>query len=407
MKLRNTLSAIALTASSLAIISCGEKTTSEAGPEYGLVAKFTPAQLINHLVDNVVVTNQQSFVSALEQQTAPINDYCAAIEQNSLIDEKRLAAQQAYTKTFSAWQLIEQIQLAPLAKDDFALRNKIYAWPSNSACGVDGEVATHNSGTLNGFPYSISNRPNDRKGLFAQEYLLFNQSTDLTCATETGVLIGWSDLPEQTKLARQCAFLQATQTDLLSKVQNWQNTWQQGENAYISELKNGDEQSAINVLGQALFYLDYQLKDSKLGCPLASGPGDCPSSNHANLVEARYAKLNKQAIEQNLKAFYQLFTGATDTLAGDHEDALGFDDYLDAVGDKDTSDKILQAITDAQATLATITTDLGAAISTNNQDYARYQTLQAQIKIATDLLKSDFSISLAVDLPDTSAGDND
>lgn len=407
MKLRNTISAIAITATSLLIFGCGEKITSEKGPEYGLVAKFTEAELINHLIDNIVLPKHQTVVTTVSQQTAAIDDYCLAIEQNSQINEKKLTAQQAYAESFLAWQAIEQMQLEPLAGETVALRGKIYSWPNIDSCKIDNEIAFHNSGMLNGQTYSLASRPNDSKGLFAQEYLLFKSSTELSCTAESGLLIGWSNLPEQTKLARQCAFLKATQTELVNKINDWQAAWQQGENAYMNQLKNGDAQNAINVLGQALFYLDYQLKDVKLGCPLGSGPGDCPTSNHANLVESRYAKLNKQAMEQNLSAFYQLFTGATDSLAGDHEDALGFDDYLDAVGDKETSDKILQAITDAQATLATITTDLGTAISTNNQDYARYQTLQAQIKVATDLLKNEFSVSLAVDLPDTSAGDND
>ncbi|WP_419177426.1 imelysin family protein [Catenovulum agarivorans] len=389
------------------MVSCGEQTTSEAGPEYGLSAKFTESELINHLVDNVVLPKHQAFTIAFKQQTTAINNYCTAVTQNSQIDQAKQVAQQAFSNTFLAWQNIEAVQLEPLAKEFFALRDKIYAWPSTAACGVDQEVAFYHTGTVNGQPYQLSQRLKERKGLFAQEYLLFKSGTEHSCRVESGSLVGWNDLPEQTKLERQCNYLQAVQMELNDNVTAWQNSWQQGESAYLNEIKQGDAKTAINTLGQALFYLDYQLKDFKLGCPLSVGPSTCPSTDRAEQVEAKYAKLSNQAIEQNLATFQQLFTGATDSLAGDDEDALGFDDFLKAVGDEETANVIIKAVTDAQATLATIDSDFATAINSQNQDYAHYATLHSQIKVATDQLKTHFITSLAVDLPDTSAGDND
>ncbi len=407
MKLRNTISAIAIAATSLSIFGCGEKTNSVKGPEYGLVVKFTEAELINHLVDNVVLPKHQSFLSTFNQQASAVEDYCAAVIADDQVAEKKLALQQAFTASFLSWQNIEMLQLEPLAADFFALRDKINSWPSTAACGVDQEVAFYHAGEVNGQPYQLSQRLKERKGLFAQEYLLFKSTTEHSCRVESGALVGWNDLPEQTKLERQCNYLKAVQTELNTNISSWQDTWQQGESAYVNQLKNGDAKAAINALGQALFYLDYQLKDFKLGCPLSVGPSSCPSTANVDLIEARYAKLSKQAISNNLATFYQLFTGATDTLAGDSEDALGFDDFLDAVGDKETSDTIIRAIIDAQVTLASIDSDLASAIATQNEDYNRYLTLHSQIKVATDQLKTHFITSLAVDLPETSAGDND
>ncbi|WP_440904292.1 imelysin family protein [Catenovulum sp. SX2] len=407
MKLRNTISAIAIAATSLSIFGCGEKTTSEKGPEYGLVAKFTEAELINHLVDNVVLPKHQTFLSAFEQQTIALNDYCAAVTANSQVADKQQVLQQAFTQSFLSWQHIEMLQLEPLATDFFALRDKINSWPSTAACGVDQEVAFYHAGEVNGQAYQLSQRLNERKGLFAQEYLLFKSTTEHSCRVESGALVGWNDLAEQTQLERQCNYLQAVHTELEANLTTWQNAWQQGDSAYVNQLKNGDAKAAINALGQALFYLDYQLKDVKLGCPLSVGPSSCPTTANEDLIEARYAKLSKAAIGNNLATFYQLFTGATDSLAADNEDALGFDDFLDAVGDKETSDTIIKAITDAQATLASINSDFATAITTQNEDYNRYLTLHTQIKVATDQLKTHFITSLAVDLPETSAGDND
>ena len=92
------------------------------------------------------------------------------------------------------------------------------------------------------------------------------------------------------------------------------------------------------------------------------------------------------------------------SLTADEVDALGFSHYLIDVGDKVTAEIINEhvelAIEDTknyQASLATtLATDSDKVLATHGE-----------VKNITDKLKSDFITSLALELPKTSAGDND
>ncbi|MER2492831.1 imelysin family protein [Catenovulum sediminis] len=402
-KTRNALSAVSL----IFLSACGESTSSKAGPEYGLTSDFTENELITHLVDQVIKPRHESFSAALAAQEQSLEAYCTTIETQTDSSNALTQVQNDFTALMASWQQIEVMQMTPLSENSAALRNTIYSWPRENSCAVDQDVAFNAEGSVNGQNYDISKRSDTRKGLDAFEYLIYNQNLTHSCSLETGALVGWNQLDENTRKIQRCDFAKVVLSDLKTRSDELQVKWYTADNAYQNELKNGDPRSAINTLGQALFYADYQIKDQKLGMPLGYFNNQCGNAPCAAEVESKHAKLAIKNLQNNLIAFEALFTGKTSEHAADSDEAIGFDDYLQAVGDSETSEVILTALQNAQTQLADIQSDFATALTNQNSDFEKIEALHAQIKVITDQLKTHFITSLSVELPDTSAGDND
>ncbi|WAJ71551.1 imelysin family protein [Catenovulum adriaticum] len=396
---------IGLFVSLFLLASCGESVESQAGSEYGLTSNFTESELINHLTDKVIKPRHLAFLDSVEHQVETITNYCQTLADTDNMDKTQV--QQAFKNSLANWQQIEVMQMQILSADTNALRSQIYSWPdSTTSCGVDQDVAFYASGSVNGQPYNIKNRLNNRKGLDALEYLLFTENLNHSCKVESGALTGWNELNSQTRKIQRCEYAALVSQDILDTFKQVENHWYQGQTPYIETLKQGDVREAINTLGQALFYVDF-LKDNKLGVPLGYFSNQCGNAPCPNDIESQYSQLSLTNIQHNLIAFKALFTGETEQLSGDNENALGFDDYLAAVGDSETSDTILARLAQAQQVLESINADFATALTNQGDEFIKYQTLHAEFKAITDQLKTHFITSLAVELPDSSAGDND
>jgi predicted lipoprotein len=100
-------------------------------------------------------------------------------------------------------------------------------------------------------------------------------------------------------------------------------------------------------------------------------------------------------IENNLLAFQRLLTG---------EAGIGFINYLIDVGDQDTADSMSTDVQLAIDGVKSYQNSLAEALVNNE---AQVTQTHADVKKVTDKLKIDFITSLSLELPATSAGDND
>lgn len=391
----------------LLLSACGESVESEAGPEFGLSANFTETELIEHLTQEIIQPKHQAFSQLITAQTDSLNTYCQSLTDQGTIE--KVEVQEAFKKTLAAWQMIEVMQLQILSADNNAIRNKIYSWPdSTTSCGVDQDVAFFASGSVNGQAYDITTRLNNRKGLDALEYLLFTNSTEHSCKVESGPLVGWNDLSEQDKELQRCQYATEVSQDIKNTFSAFMQTWYSSDAPYLDTLLQGDPKEAINTLGQALFYVDF-LKDNKLGIPLGYFDNQCGNAPCPADVESFYSQLSLDNIKDNLTAFQALFSGSseTDSDADNADLRLGFDDYLIAVGDAETAQTILTSVSRAQTLIQSIEGDFATALVNQGDNFTQYQALHSEIKAITDQLKTHFITSLAVELPASSAGDND
>ncbi|WP_028765698.1 imelysin family protein [Shewanella fidelis] len=391
---------------------CNESTSSDAGADYGnqdnTTSDFDQKALIANLVDGVITPTFEQFVSVSNQQVSDISAYCTAataFEQdpsdNSELTQTSATAQQSWRNTMSVWQQVEMMQLGPLTFDDGALRNKIYSWPVVSRCGVDLDVVSFENNDINGTPYDIASRTPARKGLVALEYLLFNPSFEHSC-TGNSTPAGWDNRTDDDRRVARCEFAVEAAKDINNNAQQLLIEWS-GENGYGATLKQAGEagssfatvHAAVNKLSDALFYIDSVTKDRKLAVPLGKFANNCGTSVCPQDVESPLANHSIENISSNLEALSALFSG---------NEGLGFDDYLVDENDADTATALRERIATALANSRSYQNSLADTLVSDEEQVA---STHDDVKAVTDKLKNEFINSLALELPQTSAGDND
>jgi len=404
-----------LLASTIALIlaGCGESSDSSAGANYGgeQTVKPTPpssdfneTNLLANLADNVISPTYQAFTTLSAQQQQAIGSYCQAPSADTL-----KSAQDSWKEAMAKWQQIEVMQIGPLTDNSSTLRNNIYSWPVTSSCGVDQDVMYFDQGTINEKPYDIAGRTATRRGLDALEYLLFNTNTEHSCTSTKDILASWSQHSDNARLALRCNFAATVASDLTNNANTLVDKWS-GTNGYASTLKNAGQvnnkfanaHDGINVISDALFYIDKMVKDEKLATPLGFFSNDCGGVGSVcpQNVESPYSDNAINNLINNLIGFKTLFNGE----GSDTNNTLGFDDFLVEVNDSATATKILNDTDAAIADLQGYNTTLAQSLS---QDSQTAEQTHRKIKNVSDQLKTDFINSLALKLPQTSAGDND
>lgn len=397
---------------SLLLAGCGESSSSSAGPDFGTPTvtptAFNEADLIVNLADNVVTPAYNNFVTVSEQLTSDISTYCqsevdfdaqsATAEQ---VTQTLSTAKASWRTTMNQWQQIELMQFAPLLDNDSQLRNRIYSWPVVSTCGVDLDVVSFEAGNINGAPFDINLRTPARKGLDALEYLLFNENLNHSC---TGATFpdGWDNRSEQARKMARCQFAAEVAGDVNNNAQVLVAEWA-GENGFASILKTAGstdnefntEHEAVNHLSDAMFYIDSVTKDGKLATPLGLFANECGAEPCAEAVESPYARNSLNNILHNLLSLQKLYTG---------EEGIGFDDFLVDVGDADTAQNMTNAIDAAIASINAYQSSLADNLQNND---SQVEDTHQKVKDVTDIMKTDYINSLALELPQTSAGDND
>ena len=410
----NKRSAIVFTIGLSFIISaCGEDSSSSSGTGYSTAIEnqtnFNENALITNLADNVIAPTFSEFQQLAANQVTAVNNYCQA-EQNlannltdlSSVSDAKTAAQNSWQQAMSTWQQAEIMQIGPLLDNESTLRNNIYSWPIVNHCAIDYDVMFFKNDQVDGAPYDITLRLPSRKSMVALEYLLFNQSLNSSCPTESPT--GWDNLTDTEKTIIRCQFATEVATDIANNANTIVNEW----TVYANELKQAgtnstvfsNEHEAVNQLSDALFYIDSTTKDVKLAEPLGIFANACGSQICPKAVESPYSMTSISHITNNLIGLQRLLTGVT----SNNEDGLGFLDYLIDAGDAQAAETMQTNLTSAINLSQSYDSSLAATLTADPEKATATHT---EIKKVTDQLKTDFIKSLALELPQTSAGDND
>ncbi len=404
---------LALSLALIATLSaCGESSTSNQGENFNsggqspIETRFDEAKMIDNIVNNIILPSHQNLKSALVNQQQSIASYCLNTATETA-ETKHEQAQQSWRLMMHAWQQIEMMQMAPLLDNNQALHNLIYSWSNSSktqpTCSIDQDVIYHHNNEINGTAYDISKRANSRRGIDSLEYLLFNDNLNHSCSADSGPVANWNALSDQEKREQRCHFANAVASDLVNSVDVLINAWTQAPSyadllLNTSDDVNHQDHQVINIFSNALFQLDTIVKDDKLARPLALINNSCDNSPCGTLVESFYSHNSLNNLEANLLGFKALFNGG---------EGLGFDDFLIAEGHADTSNGINTSIDKALATLSTIKPNLAAAVEGSTDQHASVLQLHSDVKEVTDVLKTAFIVTLSLNLPSSSAGDND
>jgi uncharacterized protein len=308
----------------------------------------------------------------------------------------------AWKAAMASWQEAELFRIGPAAAmfmggpmipGAMNLRNEIYGFPMLNTCTIDQYIVSEKYKTFPMIAY-------DARGLAALEYLAFNVGTANTCAdaAATGIKTAWDGLGAMLA-QRRALYAQAAAGDVVVRADQLAMAWSATGGNFQAALATGGapytgQQAAFQALSDAMFYIDKELKDYKLGRPLKLTM-ECMTPTAgvvcgAEAVESRIAGVSTDNLKANLRAFRRLFEGCGAGGAG-----LGVDAWLKAAGLTDLATRMQTAVTELQTTL-----DAAPALATAvTADPASVMNLHAKVKALTDLMKTEFLSMLELQPP--------
>ena len=296
--------------------------------------------VLTNIGESIVVPSYERFTARVADMAAAIDAHCAGLgtaDEPSL----RAAAQEAWKPAMSAWQLVEIMQFGPVSMDNGARRDVIYSWPIVSACAVDQDVNLHRTDPA----YDIGKRLTNRRGLAALEHLLFSDDLAHACPPQAAPE-GWDELPAADRTAARCAFAQVAVADLAAQAQALLDTWRPGAGDYLTAFTSASAfasaQAGLNVVTDAMFYLDTETKDMKLAEPAGIAVNICNTVGEPcpDELESPRARHSRENVLANLRGFQMLYLGQS----LDGVDGAGFDDLLRATGAATLADDMTAAL---------------------------------------------------------------
>lgn len=380
--------------------ACGD----DGGPAPAIdaaVDTFDRKTLLANLGENVVLPVYESFDARVTDMATAIDAHCAGLgtaDEASL----RAAAQDAWKQSMNAWQLVEVMLFGPVSMNEGALRDVVYSWPIVSTCAVDQDVNLHRTDPAS---YDIATRLTNRRGLAALEHVLFNDDLAHTCPPQAAP-VGWDALVDADRKSARCSFAQVAVADLAAQAQTLLDAWRPGTGAYLAAFTSASAfesaQAGLNVVSDAMFYLDTETKDMKLAEPAGIAVNVCNTTGQPcpAELESLLARHSRDNVLTNLRGFQMLFIGQ----GLDGVDGVGFDDFLRALDAAPVADQMSANIAAAIAAVEAIP---GAMEDALQSDYQAVVDAHAGVKAVTDLLKTQFLTVLGLDLPDGGASDND
>jgi len=347
------------------------------------------ANLAGVMRDDFLLLNAS--VSALKQKA---DAYCAGLG-NANESTLRQEAQNSFKSTMQPLQTVAMYSLGPsLEEDSF---RQLYSWPLTSSCSVDTQLAI-NSTDLNTQVF--------RRGLDIVEYLLFVEpSANHTCENTNADLDQFNLLSSTEKQQRRCAFMQAVVDDVASNAQTLADAWDVDKGNYAATLTTSSDSTAtLNQITDAMFYFEEVVKENKLDAPLGGSQTNTPPSCGAGAlcpadVESPYARISKENMLVNVKAFQKLFQGGSDK-AG-----VGFDDWLIAEGEAELANTMAS---DIQRIINDLETSDGSFYDALSTDANAWNALLlGPVQTVSNQLRFLFMPALGLQLPATSASDTD
>jgi uncharacterized protein len=359
---------------------------------------FDRTALLDHLGHRVLLPIQSEFAVKATALPAAIGAYCTALDAGPASPD---GARAAWRDAMDIWERADALLVGPAEMDHSTLRDRIYAWPLVSTCGIDRDTASRFADPAS---YDITTKLANVRSLASIEFLLHTTGTAHTCATPPpGFDALGADLPRA-----RCRLAEALAVDVAAQAQALELGWKADGGDFAGELARAGQggsiasaQEALNLVSDSLFYVDRMVKDMKLAEAAGIAINACGTVGTPCLREVEHPNADRAtfAIRANLRALREAFTGTTATAEGP-----GFDDFLRAIGHPEVGDRMVASIDAAIAAADALPDSFLAALAT---DYAKVVAVHTAAKAFTDDLKSQFLTLLGLEIPDDVATDND
>ncbi len=345
---------------------------------------------------------------ALEELRATANDlqaasdaWQAAADGDGDVATAKAAAIDAWTQTMHQAQQLELLQVGPAGSALTAvagqdLRDELYSWPTTNPCRVDQVTADASFAEADFFLANLVNA----YGLDTLEHLL-HAGADNVCPGQLPLNADgtWDALGADGVEARRAAYAAVVSGGVVDDVDRLIAAWSPDGDDFSGQLADAggnsspysSQQQALNALFDALFYLETETKDAKLGIP--AGIIECTDATCPDGFELEASGASSDALAANLQGFRALFDGG---------DGQGFDDLLAELGHADLVTQMHDALDAADASVTAIPHPLAGHAADPAVGVA-----YDDIKVVTDLLKGDIATVLTLQIPSEAAGDND
>ncbi len=358
---------------------------------------FDRRAMLVDTAERVIVPAYVDFVSAAEslaQSTAKLPGTASDVEN----------ARAAWKRAMVVWQRAEAFQLGPAGgstqfRGGLELRDHLYSWPKVNTCRVDQLVVSQEYRNEGFFETAQVNA----FGLAALEYALFVDGPGNSCPSQATINTdgSWAALSAADKASRRAEYAHRAAQHLVKKAKELLGAWERSGGNFLAQLQTAGEpgsvypsaQAAVNDLFTALFYVDFKVKDMKLGAPAGIHPS-CNAPTCPELLESPFARHSAENIAANLSGFEAVFLGG---------DGLGFDDLLADRGAKEVADAM---VADARASRLALES-LGGLEAALSSEPDKVRAVHAQVKQLTDRMKSQMVSVLNLSVPKEGAADND
>jgi predicted lipoprotein len=381
--------------------------TGSAG-DVDVAPGFDRNALLRSVADNVIVPNVGAFAQAATELETAVAAWAAEPGDAT----RRQDARDRWLDASLVWQRSEVLQVGPTGDAGVrtggqSFRDEIYSWTLTNPCGVDQELVANQFDD----PSYLDGRQVNVYGLDALEYLLYAESDANRCAPQAQINRDgrWDDLVRSGRLPeRRAGYAAAVAARLRATADAHRSAWEAFRSDFVgagsSGSAYGSAQQAIDELFAALFYVDLQVKDDKLGTP-AGLSAKCLQDRCLDIAESEFADAGRGFVRQNLLGFERAFFGGDRTDAA----ATGFDDYLTAAGASDLSQSMVDLLDAALAESETLDPPLRASLAQDRSSdaFTGVVELHEAVRQLAALLQSQFVSVLALEIPNEGAGDND
>lgn len=347
---------------------------------------------------------------ALAMEATALADATRAYGETGTTEDLE-AAREAWRRTIALAQRAELMQFGPAGMQTsqvlggLGYRDAIYAWPAFNRCRIDVVTQTGEYEDL----AALATEGLFMRGLGAIEYLLFYPGTDHDCLPGASITVddaAWVALGEAGIRERRADHAHALAQLVKNAADQLVQAWEPSGDDFAGQLARAGQsgsvyastQDALNAIYSAMYYLDRQIKDQKLGVSNTIN-AECAVASCPELLESRFANRSSEHLLENLRGFQQLFLGGPSDV-----DAMGFDDLLLTVGaaelEADLRLSIAAAITEAEALPAVDARNLAEHVDA-------YASMRRAVQRIDALFKAELKTTLALELPMGAPEDND
>lgn len=379
------------------LVGCDDGAGGKGPPT--VAGASTRAALVASVGRDVIVPTQGAFVREAGALVVATRALAAAPQDAAA----QATARAAFWRALEVWQGLEVVQVGPAAVPGSrtggqGLRDRIYAFPTVNPCRVDQELASE------GFqaPDFFTTRLVNAFGFAALEYLLFAEGAENACPPQVAPNSDgtWAALTPEVRAARRAAYALRLAEGIEATGKELQAAW---SGAFLTAWTTAGQagspfasaQAALDELYAALFYVELDLKDVKIG-DVAGITAGCQADRCPESAELRLAGRSREAVIANLQMARRVFAGA--------EGGTGFVHLLRELGAAELADRLLAAADAAIAEVEKLNEPFDVLAA---RDPALLRPAYDAVKGLTDLMKSQLATVLNLSVPQEGAADND